>query len=60
VLHGMGFLPEPSTRLRHPGIGEAAEPFFRETAQHARRMLAALPPQRSLIAHIQAHGLPRE
>jgi tryptophan halogenase len=59
VLHGMGHLPEPSTRLRHAGIGDAAEPFFRETAHLARRMLAALPLQRSLITHIQAHGLPR-
>jgi flavin-dependent dehydrogenase len=60
VLHGMGFLPEPSTRLRHPALGEAAEPFFRETAHQARRMLAALPLQRSLLTHIQAHGLPRD
>ena len=59
VLHGMGHLPEPSARLRHPGIGDAAEPFFRETAHLARRMLAALPLQRSLIAHIHAHGPPR-
>ena len=60
VLHGMGFVPEPSARLRHPGLGDAAEPYFRETAHLARRMLAALPLQRSLIAHIQAHGLPRD
>jgi tryptophan 7-halogenase len=59
VLHGMGFVPEPSARLRHPGIAEAAEPYFRETAHLARRMLAALPQQRSLLAHIRAHGLPR-
>ncbi len=58
VLHGMGFLPEPSTRLRHPALGDAAEPFFRETAHLARRMLAALPLQRSLIDHIHAHGMP--
>jgi tryptophan halogenase len=60
VLHGMGFLPEPSARLRHPSVGAAAEPFFRETAHLARRMLAALPLQRSLIQHIHAHGLPRD
>jgi len=60
VLHGMGFVPEPSARLRHPGIGDAADPYFRETAHQARRLLAALPLQRSLIAHIHAHGLPRD
>jgi len=59
VAHGMGFLPEPSARLRHPGIGAAAEPFFRETAHLARRMLGALPLQRALIDHIRLHGLPR-
>ena len=59
VLHGMGFLPEPSARLRHASVGEAAEPYFRETAHLARRMNGALPLQRSLITHIRAHGLPR-
>jgi hypothetical protein len=59
VLHGMGFLPEPSARLRHASVGEAAEPYFRETAHLARRMAGALPLQRSLITHIRAHGLPR-
>ena len=59
VLHGMGFVPEPTARLRHARVGEAAEPYFRETAHLVRRMLGALPLQRSLIAHIHAHGLPR-
>jgi len=59
VLHGMGFLPEPSARLRHAAVGDAAESCFRETAQLARRMLGALPLQRPLIDHIRAHGLPR-
>jgi len=59
VAHGMGFLPEPTARMRHPSLGDAAEPYFRETAQLARRMLGALPLQRSLIDHIRAHGLPR-
>ncbi|MBW8759055.1 MAG: tryptophan 7-halogenase [Burkholderiales bacterium] len=59
VAHGMGLLPEPSARTRHPSLGEAAEPYFRETAHLARRMLGALPLQRSLIDHIRAHGLPR-
>ncbi|MFL6697484.1 MAG: tryptophan halogenase family protein [Vitreoscilla sp.] len=59
VLHGMGFLPEPGARLRHASAGEAAEPYLRETAHLARRMLGALPLQRPLIAHIRAHGLPR-
>jgi len=59
VAHGMGLLPEPSARLRHPRLGDAAEPFFRETAHLARRMLGALPLQRPLIDHIRAHGLPQ-
>ena len=59
VLHGMGFVPEPSARLRHASAGDAAEPYFRETAHLARRMLGALPLQRPLIDHIRAHGLPR-
>ncbi|HEY8976581.1 MAG TPA: tryptophan halogenase family protein [Burkholderiaceae bacterium] len=59
VAHGMGLLPEPSARMRHPSLGDAAEPYFRETAHLARRMLGALPLQRSLIDHIRAHGLPR-
>src|SRR6201996_5240937 len=59
VLMGMGFVPEPSTRARHASVGEAAEPYFRETAHLARRMLGALPRQRALIDHIRAHGMPR-
>jgi hypothetical protein len=55
----MGFVPEPSARLRHTSLGDAAEPFFRETAHLTRRMLGALPLQRSLIDHIRAHGQPR-
>ena len=58
VLHGMGVVPEFPARSRDPAIGEAAEPFFRETRHLARRMIAALPQQRSLIAHIHAHGMP--
>ena len=59
VLHGMGFRPEPSARTRHASAGDAAEPYVRETANLARRMLGALPRQRSLIDHIRTHGLPR-
>ncbi|MEP6503330.1 MAG: tryptophan halogenase family protein, partial [Betaproteobacteria bacterium] len=59
VLYGMGLLPEPTARLRHASVGAAAEAHFREAAQLARRMLAALPLQRILIDHIQAHGFPR-
>ena len=59
IVHGMGLVPEPSARQRHPSIGDAAESCFRETAQLARRMVGALPLQRPLIDHIRAHGLPR-
>ena len=59
VTHGMGFVPEPGGRARHASVADAAEPYLRETAHLARRMLGALPKMRPLIDHIRAHGLPR-
>ena len=59
ILYGMGFRPEPGAAMRHPEAAEAADGFFRETAQMTRKMLAALPGNRELIAHIKQNGLPR-
>lgn len=58
VLYGMGFRPDPES-LRHADDAGAAEPYFRETAQLAGKMLAALPGNRELVAHIARSGLPR-
>lgn len=58
VLYGMGFRPDPPPP-RRSSAAAVAEPYFRETAQVAPRMLAALPGHRQLITHISRHGLPR-
>jgi hypothetical protein len=57
VLYGMGFRDAGlGTRRRDP---QQADAYFREAADLTRRMLGALPDNRSLIAHIRRHGLPR-
>ncbi len=57
VLYGMGFRAAGGgTRRRDPALADSC---FREAADLTRRMLAALPDNRSLIAHIRRHGLPR-
>ncbi|MCA1245532.1 tryptophan halogenase family protein [Massilia sp. MS-15] len=62
ILYGMGFCPEPGLarreRIGEPGAA-AADGFFRQAADLTRRMLPALPDNRTLIAHIVRHGLPR-
>jgi hypothetical protein len=62
ILYGMGFRPEPGlarrTRAGEPD-GETADAFFRQAGDLTRRMLPALPDNRSLIAHIVRHGLPK-
>ena len=55
----MGFRPEAGAYARRPDTAEVADGYFRETAQLTRRMLAALPGNRELIAHILRNGLPR-
>lgn len=57
VLYGMGFRPEPTAVRRVDDVARAEE-FFRETAAKTKKMLASLPSNRQLIAHIARHGLP--
>jgi glycine/D-amino acid oxidase-like deaminating enzyme len=61
ILYGMGFCPEPGFARRQrvgEGDGDMADGFFRQAADLTRRMLPALPDNRTLIAHIVRHGLP--
>ncbi|MCD2519340.1 tryptophan 7-halogenase [Massilia sp. G4R7] len=62
VLYGMGFRPEPGlARRARPGEPDAAnaDAFFRQARELTERMLAGLPDNRGLLAHIARHGLPR-
>jgi hypothetical protein len=59
VLYGMGFRPEPGISARRADEPDRADGFFRETAALTSKMLAALPTNRELIAHIQRNGLHR-
>jgi hypothetical protein len=62
ILYGMGFRPEPGPARRErvgEGSGEMADAFLRQAAELTRRMLPALPDNRTLIAHIVRHGLPK-
>ena len=58
VLYGMGFRPD-APRSGRSDNGAQADGFFREAAALTRRMLAGLPTNRELVAHIQQHGLHR-
>jgi hypothetical protein len=57
ILYGMGFPPAPA-RPRQDAT-QAAEPWFRENAQLAARMVSALPGHRALIEQARRNGLPR-
>jgi hypothetical protein len=59
VLYGMGFRPEQGVAARHSDDLERADAFFREAAALTGKMLAALPDNRDLIAHIKLNGLQR-
>jgi tryptophan halogenase len=59
VLYGMGFRPEPRSARRRADDAGRADGFFREAAAMTGKMLAALPGNRDLIAHIRRNGLPR-
>lgn len=59
VLYGMGFRPDPASLNRQAHCVERADGYFREAAKLTGRMLAALPSNRELIAHIRRSGLPR-
>jgi hypothetical protein len=58
ILYGMGCGMDPQEaqrRARHAGEADA---FFHDAAALTRKMLAALPDNRALLAHIGRHGLP--
>ncbi len=59
VLYGMGFRPERPATARRSHQSPLADKFFRESAKLTSTMLKALPTNRELIHHIQAHGLQR-
>jgi len=55
ILYGMGFRSQ--FRPAAPQQAALADGYFREAASLTRRMLAALPDNRSLLTHIRQHGL---
>ena len=59
VLYGMGFRPEPGGYGLHLADADQADACFREAAALTRKMLPALPSNRSLIEHIVLHGMLR-
>ena len=59
VLYGMGFRPDASLTRRRWDDADRADGYFRETAALTGKMLAALPTNRELIAHIKRSGLHR-
>jgi 2-polyprenyl-6-methoxyphenol hydroxylase-like FAD-dependent oxidoreductase len=59
VLYGMGFRPDPRPAARRADDAGRADGFFREAAAMTGKMLAALPTNRDLIAHIRRNGLPK-
>ncbi|TFW24342.1 tryptophan halogenase family protein [Duganella callida] len=56
ILYGMGFRSEFS-RASRPRDAAIADGYFREAASLTRKMLGALPDNRTLIHHIKQHGL---
>jgi tryptophan halogenase len=56
ILYGMRF--DGAATLRGSDSADLADQYFREAATLTRRMLPALPDNRSLLAHIARHGLP--
>lgn len=59
VLYGMGFRPDANATPRRSDDADLADGFFREAAALTGKMLAALPGNRELIAHVQRNGLLR-
>jgi tryptophan halogenase len=59
VLYGMGFRPGQAVSKRRSDDYDRADGFFREVAALTGKMLAALPSNRELIAHVRQRGLPR-
>lgn len=59
ILYGMGFRPETIGDSRSVRDASAAETAFRETAELAGRMRAALPGHREMLDHIRSRGMAR-
>ena len=57
VLYGMGFRPQQRATVRRSDDTTAAHSYFQDAATLTRKMLAALPNNRELIAHIQRNGM---
>lgn len=57
VLYGMGFRPEQRATVRRADNTAVANRYFQETTALTRKMLAALPSNRNLIAHIHRNGM---
>jgi tryptophan halogenase len=57
VLYGMGFRPEQRATKRRSDAIAAANAFFQDAATLTRKMLAALPDNREILAHIHRHGM---
>lgn len=59
ILYGMGFMPDQRPAARHSDDVARAEGYFRESAELARKMLAALPGHREMLDHVKSRGMPR-
>jgi 2-polyprenyl-6-methoxyphenol hydroxylase-like FAD-dependent oxidoreductase len=57
VLYGMGFRPEGRLTASKSDDPVLADRFFRETAVLTAKMLAGLPTNRQLLAHVRQHRL---
>ena len=59
ILFGMGFETDYGDGRRRSDRPDLADAYFAEAQELTRKMLAGLPGNRELIAHIQRHGLAR-
>ena len=59
VLYGMGFETRPPAHARRRDDPARARARLAEIERRAGRCLAGLPPNRQLLDHVAAHGLPR-
>lgn len=59
ILYGMGRGMDPAHAMQQAEYAPGADACFKEAADLTRKMLAALPDNRALLAHIGRHGLPR-
>ena len=59
ILYGMGFMPDARPTTRRMDDVARAEGYFHESAEMARKMLAALPGHREMLDHVNTRGMPR-